>query len=148
MSKIEYPSLKHTIHMKKSVFRVLTIALAVFTLSIFSSCSKEEENPQSIFFAGFDEVSSSSLEEMKLIENTYMECINAQGVSYNTNGQIQPNGKDNFEKRITDGCKQAETILTTMDWDGYYKYVITGYSSKGEAMILYTKEYGTKQDQE
>ena len=134
--------------MKKSVFRVLSIALAVFTLSVFSSCSKDEENPQSIFFAGFEEVSTSNTDEMKLIENTYREYINAQGVSYNTNGQIQPNGKDNFEKRITDGCQQAESILTTMDWDGYYKYVIQGYSSKGEAMILYTKEYGSKQDQE
>ncbi len=132
--------------MKKSAFRVFTIALAVFTLSVFSSCSKEEENPRSIFFAGFEEVSASSLDEMKLIENTYMEYINAQGVSYNTNGQIQPNGKDNFEKRITDGCKQAESILATMDWDGYYKYVIQGYSSQGEAMILYTKEYGSKQE--
>lgn len=122
--------------MKKFVGSFSLIAFVMMVISLtFISCSDEEEVQTVYYSAGFATLESSSdgfLQELSVIENTFLQSLGVTQSPFALTGTVEE-----CDAEVRSACQSAASTLSGKTWNGNYKFVVTNNTTEE---VVYTFE--------
>ena len=114
---------------------LLTLVVALISISVFSSCSDEKFGSYSYSFGFTDSSVNASTAEMQAILDQYRKALSFTGYETSMAGT-----EEECNNKILAGCAQAEKIVDEMNLSGGYELRVVNNATYKE---IYRRRFGS-----
>lgn len=109
--------------MVKNRFRLGMVLIGMFAM-LLSACSDDDKTVSVTYSMGFENVQSSSISDLSVIENAYKNALGVDNTTFVLEGTI-----DECDQKVVGTCRNAENALKTQTWSGSYTFEVTNRNS-------------------
>lgn len=113
----------------KKIFGIILLGIMIFFIP--SCTSKKEKSATIYYYMGFDNLNTSDLSEVSLIENAYKKALGVSDNQFSLEGKISE-----CNQKVIQSCREAEEKLKSDTLKGSYTFVVTNANS---SETIYTK---------
>jgi hypothetical protein len=104
--------------MKKYLLTLAAVLFSVFTVTtVLTACSSDDdEELNTVYACGFDQLSTSDISELSIIENAFYTALGITSSPFTYTGG---------DAKVKEACEQAAATLSKHVFKGRYTYVVT-----------------------
>lgn len=109
--------------MVKNRFRLGMVLIGMFAM-LLSACSDDDKTVSVTYSMGFENVQSSSISDLSVIENAYKNALGVDNTTFVLEGTIEE-----CDQKVVETCRNVENTLKTQTWSGSYTFEVNNQNS-------------------